>query len=800
MLPRRCIPALVLGMLVVCAVGRLSAQLSGLRITNMSSNTVTLYLDDTLTPFVANLQPGATSLNTFSAAALTNLRIMASGGTDTLFNGMLTTIAMQWLNLVLFDSSAGSSTVDTLQLMTGTLPLAPDSAQVRFVHTVAAGSNVGLRISDSSGNVWTVDTLGYGGSSSMSTVARGQVTVELYSTTTGQSIYRAVDTLVGGARETIFATADTTGRLALRVLNELDPSPRPVLRLLTNLIPEDTTTAQVHRFRLVNLLQAPRTLRAYVNGMLQDTLMYNDASALISVSDSNDLNLLLGYQGGPFGLDTLLKQVFNGSEGDSITDIIVVEGLAGAGSGQTITLRRPQSLTFGPDSGMIRIVNASTMANGEFDIRIVSNGDTTYATNLGFMESGTFAGLGSGTYQIALRQSGTTAWSNRFQGNLIAGTASTLLLTGNGINTGISVLNELDAAAQTPMMRLNMLGNDSGRIARLRAVHLIKDGLLRFDILLNDTVVVEGLGYREASGVVQIHQEATTGGTIGIALPGDTNVLAEAPFDLGAQDSTSFTTLFAIGAIQNGSARLHTAPTGMGDAGQNGRVRLRVLNAVADDAGPGTGGGYRLTFDLTGGETFEVGSAGFGQTSTYSDVAAGNFTLHLMRDNDSTTMTSVQGSLQANSTYTLILNDPATAGRTYREDRRMVNSAAPIVDVLLLQDMVGNAPSPMQGPIPVLGQVSSVGGVELVTGLRVVPNPVKDVAYLRYGLGSPHTVTITLLDAKGAIAATFDPGPQDAGTYQANLGVSQLPVGTYTAVLFDERGDRIGSTRLVIQR
>lgn len=787
--------------ILVLTTSAVSAQQSTFRITNMSSTSLDAYIGDSALPLFSNLQPGGASSANVNLLTQLLLRITSSqDSSKTLFNGSLLASLTQSLNLVVLDSDSGQgggSGLDTINLFSSILNTTQAGmSQLRFVNTTS--SSLDFRITDGDGSVSLVSNVQSGAAVDFSTVSDGIAKIEVMANGTATVIFSTRDTLADRGRQTVFATGNLATDLSLRALDELDLTAQSSLHILARITGGDSN--QSRRLRIVNLFDDVNGLSIGLNGEASDSLMFNEASEMINILDSLSagFNIDLGLLGG----GSIFSNIFDLSNRDSVTDVIALRG--GLGAAQTITLRRSSSLGITGDSGMIRVLNASSTLNGMLDVQIIADGDSSMSSGLSFGQSGQFSLFHSGHFSVAVRQAGSATFDRIFDGNLNTGSALTLLVTGDlndSASFGISVLNELDLSAQRPLLRLrNLFGNDSTGTRRFRAVQLVADLTSRIDIMVDDSTVIRNLGYREASNMVTLDLSSTVSATIGVLLSGTGTHLIDGLLNIGGtvNDSAAFTTMYSIGSIQAATSKTVSLETRSSDAGRDGRAKLRVFNAVAADATAGTGGGYDLSFDFSDGGSLTVDNLHFGEASEYRVAASGAFTLHIMHNDDSTTMQTVQGSLAANSSFTLALSDKSAGAN--RQDDRALNSAAPTVDALLLQDMVGNAPAVTGGPIPMLGQVSSVGSAEIATGLRVVPNPVKDVANLRYGLATSRTVTITLLDVKGAVAATFEPGIQTPGTYEVNLGVAQLPMGTYTAVLFDEHGNRLGSTRLVIAR
>jgi|GEM_PF-4469649 len=789
--------------LLALSCGTAFGQPSSIRVTNMSSGSINVYIaDSTLPPAFPDFQPNGSSNVVFGLLSQLPLRVTSVASGLVVFNGMVNTSVNEGLNVVLVDN--GASAVDTLQLLSpGSNNTPSGQSQLRFVNT--SSSALDFRITDENGQVVAVNSVGANAAADFSTVADGPAKIEVMSTTTAEVIYTAYDTLDNQGRQTIFATGAMADSLRLRALDELDFLAQSSLRILARVDSSGggTDTTRIPRLRIVNLFNDPVGLDIALSGQANASLIFNEASEIMSIGDSasTDFNVGLSLIGGVGG--SLFNGLFDLSNRDSITTMVAVRG--GLGMAQMIQLRRERTPILNPDSGLIRVVNASTESNGAFDVRIISGGDTSIASALDFTAASSFRALHAGHFSIGVRQTGSAAFDDVFEGDLNAQSALTLMITGNmndSTSFGISALNDLDIAAQRPLLRLRRaLSPLDSNTARLRGVQLVADATARIDLRVGDSTVIRDLGYREASGVVNLSLDDMLGAVVGVAITGTNANVVEGVinFTPSTSDSVAFTTMFSIGSLQNLTARGVSLETRSSDVAQSGRSMLRVFNAVSASAGaPGGDGDYDLVFDFSDGTTLNVDNVGFGESTQYYSAASGAFTLRIMRDNDSTTMQTLQGSLAANGSFTLtLLGAPGSSGSVVRS---LANSAAPVVDGLMLQDLNGAQPAGPQAPIPMIGTVASVGGVEIAAGLRVVPNPVNDVAYLRYGLGSQQTVTITLLDSKGAIAATFDVGAQAPGTYEVNLGVSGLPVGTYTAVLFDQRGDRLGSTRLVIAR
>lgn len=90
--------------------------------------------------------------------------------------------------------------------------------------------------------------------------------------------------------------------------------------------------------------------------------------------------------------------------------------------------------------------------------------------------------------------------------------------------------------------------------------------------------------------------------------------------------------------------------------------------------------------------------------------------------------------------------------------------------------------------------VSSVERVADMTGATSLeqnyPNPVVDAATIRFGLGTPQHVTLTLYTADGRAIETLIDRPMESGSYAAELRTSGLPSGSYIYTL------RAGTTLL----
>src|SRR5690606_18088308 len=103
--------------------------------------------------------------------------------------------------------------------------------------------------------------------------------------------------------------------------------------------------------------------------------------------------------------------------------------------------------------------------------------DTTITSGLGFAMSSDFLNARSGRFTVDVRTAGSATFDHTFEGDLSAQSALTLVITGDvndSTSFGLSVVNELDMAAQRPLIRLRRLMDD-GRTARLRAVQFVAD-------------------------------------------------------------------------------------------------------------------------------------------------------------------------------------------------------------------------------------------------------------------------------------------------------------------------------------
>jgi hypothetical protein len=103
---------------------------------------------------------------------------------------------------------------------------------------------------------------------------------------------------------------------------------------------------------------------------------------------------------------------------------------------------------------------------------------------------------------------------------------------------------------------------------------------------------------------------------------------------------------------------------------------------------------------------------------------------------------------------------------------------------------------PAGGAFVTLGNTTGVDENEIATGLKIYPNPVRDIVNLSFDLRSSSTVSYGIYNMNGQLVSQSDMGNLSSGAQLINVDAASLPSGLY--ILKINAGNTISTAKIQV--
>ncbi len=301
-------------------------------------------------------------------------------------------------------------------------------------------------------------------------------------------------------------------------------------------------------------------------------------------------------------------------------------------------------------------------------------------------------------------------------------------------------------------------------MARLQVIHNSADAAAaQVDVWLNDQLLIDNFAFRTASPFIDAPAGIDFDVVIQPANSTDTtNALARFTYNLmdgetyvlvanGIVVPTGYTPATPFDIYVYGMGReAATSPSNTDILVFHGSTDAPTVDVVEVYAGAGT-----VVDDLS-----------YGEFSGYLELPTANYQLDIRDASGQVTV----------ATFNAPLGDLSLQGQALTViasgflDPSVNNNGAPFGIFAVL---------PTGGAFVTLGNTTGVEKNEIATGLKVYPNPVRDVVNLSFDLRSSSIVSYGIYNMNGQLVSQSDMGNLSSGAQMINVDASSLPSGLY---------------------
>jgi hypothetical protein len=522
--------------------------------------------------------------------------------------------------------------------------------------------------------------------------------------------------------------------------------------------------------------------------LLIDNFAFRTASPFIDAPAGVDFDVVIQPANSTDTTNALARFTYNLMDGE--TYVLVANGIVVPTGYNPATPFNIYVNAMGRESASVATNSDVLVFHGATDAPTVDVVETgvgagTIVDNLSYGEFAGYLELPTNDYVLAVRDETGTVTVAMYQAPLatlgLDGAAMTVVASGflnpavnnNGEAFGLFVALPAGGAlvelpAYTPTARVQVIHNSADAAAA------------QVDVWLNDQLLIDNFAFRTASPFIDAPAGVDFDVVIQPANSTDTtNALARFTYNLmdgetyvlvanGIVVPTGYTPATPFDIYVYGMGREEaTSPTNTDLLVFHGSTDAPAVDVVEVYAGAGT-----IVDDLS-----------YGEFSGYLELPTANYQLDIRDASGQVTV----------ATFNAPLGDLSLQGK-----------ALTVIASGFLDPSVNNngasfgifAVLPAGGAFVTLGNTTGVDENEIATGLKIYPNPVRDIVNLSFDLRSSSTVSYGIYNMNGQLVSQSDMGNLSSGAQLINVDAASLPSGLY--ILKINAGNTISTAKIQV--